>query len=77
LGGVGIGDHQADVVTDDASFFDAERLGERVDAGGGGFHVETVGGNAGIADAGRSGAITVNFSARRGMMGRHIREVWV
>jgi len=52
LGGVGIGDHQANVVTDDAGFFDAERFGESVNAGGGRFHVETVGGDTRVADSG-------------------------
>ena len=36
--------------------------------------------SAGIDESpmpGRSGAITVNFSASNGMIGRHIREVWV
>ena len=53
LRGVSVGDHEADVVANDFRFLHAERLGEIVDADCGAFHVEAVGGNVGIADAGQ------------------------
>jgi hypothetical protein len=74
---VGIGDHQPDVVPDNSGFLHAQRSGKSVGADGGRLHVQAVSGNFGIADTGEIGAITVNFSAKRGMIGRHIRKVCV
>src|SRR5712664_4140197 len=75
LRGVGIGDHEADVVPNHPGFLDAERPGKRMNADRRSLHVQTVRGDLESPMPGRSGAMTVNLSPSSGRMGVHMREV--
>src|SRR6266436_10030073 len=52
LRGVGVGDHEADVVAHDLSFLHSERLSEIMNADGCTLHVQTMGGDIRVSDAG-------------------------
>jgi hypothetical protein len=53
LRGVGIGDHQADVMPHDRRLLDAQRADEAMDAAGSGLHVEPACGDRRIPDTGQ------------------------
>jgi hypothetical protein len=55
LGGIGVGDHQPDVVADHACLRHPKRLRKGVNADGRRLHVEAVGGNHRVADTGKIG----------------------
>src|SRR5947207_7976266 len=75
LRSVGVRDHEADVVSHDLSFLHAERLSEIMNADGCTLHVQTMGGDIRVSDAGRSGSVKVKRSASTGIIGFHISEV--
>src|SRR5204863_10163532 len=52
LRSVGVRDHEADVVSHDLSFLHAERLSEIMNADGCTLHVQTMGGDIRVSDAG-------------------------
>ena len=53
LRGVSVGYHEADVVSHNLSFLDAQRLSEVMDADGGALHIQTAGGDVRVSDAGQ------------------------
>src|SRR5487761_408085 len=53
LRGVGVGDHKADVVSHHLGLLHAEGLSEAMNADGGALHVQTVGRNVRVSDAGQ------------------------
>jgi hypothetical protein len=56
LSGVGVRDHEPDIVANDLSLLDAERTHQPMNAGGGRLHVEAVLRDLGVADSGQIGS---------------------
>ena len=75
LRGVGVGDHQANVVPHNFSFLHAKRLNQIMNADGGALHVEAAGGNVGVSDAGKVWRDHGETLGQTGMIGFHISEV--
>src|SRR5260221_6159224 len=55
LRGIGISDHQTDIVSHDLCFLDSERARQRMNSDWGSLHVQTVSRNRRVADAGQIG----------------------